>query len=183
MIRKWEKIDSQPIADFRIFSTRKDTSLSPRTGREHAFFVLESPDWVNVIPVTPQGQIVLIRQYRHGIEQITLEIPGGMVDGTDGDAAAAGRRELLEETGYAAEDMIYLGSVHSNPAFLNNQTYTYLATNVRKVQEPQFDGAEDIEVVLADAAEIPDMIRHGRITHALVVAAFYHYEHYLAASK
>jgi 8-oxo-dGTP pyrophosphatase MutT (NUDIX family) len=178
MIRKWQKIDSQTIADFRIFSARKDTSLSPRTGREHSFFILDSPDWVNVIPVTPDGRIVLIRQYRHGIEQVTLEIPGGMVDGDDGGAAEAGRRELLEETGCAAEEMIYLGSVHSNPAFLNNQTHTYLAVNVRKVQEPQFDGAEDIEVLLADAAEIPDMVRDGRITHALVVAAFYHYSLY-----
>ena len=180
MIRNWEKIGSQTIADFRIFSARKDTSISPRTGREHSFFILESPDWVNVIPVTPDGRIVLIRQYRHGIEQVTLEIPGGMVDGDDGDAAAAARRELLEETGYAATEMIYLGAVHSNPAFLNNQTHTYLATNARQVQEPQFDGAEDIEVVLADAAEIPDFIRRGRITHALVIAAFYHYEHYRA---
>lgn len=183
MIHNWKKIDSQTIADFRIFSARKDTSISPRTGQTHSFFVLDSPDWVNVIPVTPDGRIVLIRQYRHGIEQVTLEIPGGMVDGTDGDAAEAGRRELLEETGYAAEEMIYLGSVHSNPAFLNNQTHTYLARNVRWIQEPQFDGAEDIEVMLVDAAEIPQMIRNGRITHALVVAAFYHYEHYMPASQ
>ncbi len=178
MVENWEKLDSQQLADYRIFTVRQDKRLSPRTGREHNFFVLDAGDWINVIPVTPEGKVVLIHQFRHGTGQVTLEIPGGMVDDEDVDPAVAARRELLEETGYAAGDIIHIGSVEPNPAFLNNQCHTYLALDARWVQQPQFDGAEDIAVEEVDLAEVAGLIGNGRITHALVVAAFYHYEHY-----
>ena len=102
MIEPWPILDREPIGDYRIFSLRKDTRRSPKTGDAHNFFVVESPDWINVVPVTADGQVVLIRQYRHGTEEVTLEIPGGMVDLTDSSPAESARRELLEETGYAA---------------------------------------------------------------------------------
>lgn len=178
MVEDWKKLDSQHMADYRIFTVRQDKRLSPRTGREHAFFILDTGDWINVIPVTPQGKVVLIHQFRHGTGQVTIEIPGGMVDEDDGDPAVAAQRELLEETGYTAEEIIHIGSVEPNPAFLNNQCHTYLALGARWVQSPQFDGAEDIAVEEVDLAEIPELIRNGRIAHALVVAAFYHYERY-----
>lgn len=178
MVENWKKLDSQQLADYRIFTVRQDKRLSPRTGREHQFYVLEAQDWINVIPVTPEGKIVFIHQFRHGTEAVTLEIPGGIVDDADGDPAVAARRELLEETGYAAGDIIHIGSVEPNPAFLNNQCHTYLALDAHWVQAPEFDGAEDIAVEEFDLAAVPDLIRNGRITHALVVAAFYHYQHY-----
>lgn len=178
MVQKWKKLNSRQLADYRIFTVRQDKSVSPRTGREHDFFVLDATDWINVIPVTPEGKVVLIHQFRHGTGQVTLEIPGGMVDDEDGDPAAAARRELLEETGYAAGDIIHIGSVDPNPAFLNNQCHTYLALDARRVQPPQFDGAEDIAVEEYDLAEVADLIGNGRITHALVVAAFYHLDRY-----
>lgn len=178
MVEKWRKLHSQQLADYRIFTVRADRRLSPRTGREHQFYVLEAQDWVNVIPLTPEGKVVMIHQFRHGTGEVTLEIPGGIVDEEDGDPAVAARRELLEETGYAAGAIIHIGSVEPNPAFLNNQCHTYLALDARRVQQPQFDGAEDIAVEEVDLAEVGEMIRNGRITHALVVAAFYHYEQY-----
>jgi ADP-ribose pyrophosphatase len=178
MVENWKKLHSQQLADYRIFTVREDKRLSPRTGREHQFYVLEAQDWINVIPVTSEGKVVMIHQFRHGTAEITLEIPGGMVDNEDGDPAEAARRELLEETGYVAGDVIHIGSVDPNPAFLNNQCHTYLALDAHWVQSPQFDGAEDIAVEEIDLAEVPDLIRNGRITHALVVAAFYHYERY-----
>ncbi|MCB8948183.1 MAG: NUDIX hydrolase [Ardenticatenaceae bacterium] len=179
MVEKWEKLNSEEIANYRIFKMRQDRRRSPRTGAEHNFFVLESPDWVNVVALTPENQVVMIHQFRHGTAEITLEIPGGMVDPHENDPAEAIRRELLEETGYAAEEIIHIGTVDPNPAFLNNRCYTYLALNARWQQEPQFDGAEDIAVELVPIEEIAGLIGNGRITHALVVAAFYHYENYL----
>ncbi|MBK7894436.1 MAG: NUDIX hydrolase [Anaerolineaceae bacterium] len=179
MVEDWEKLDSEEIANYRIFKMRKDVRRSPRTGNEHSFFVLESPDWVNVVALTAENQVVLIHQFRHGTAEITLEIPGGMVDPHENDPAEAIRRELLEETGYAAEEIIHIGTVAPNPAFLNNRCHTYLALNARWQQEPQFDGAEDIAVELVPIAEIAGLIGNGRITHALVVAAFYHYDNYL----
>lgn len=183
MVEDWEKLDSEEIANFRIFKMRRDKRRSPRTGAEHSFFVLESPDWVNVVPLTPDNQVVMIHQFRHGTAEVTLEIPGGMVDANDDDPAESVRRELLEETGYAAEEIIHIGTVHPNPAFLNNRCHTYLALNARWQQPPQFDGSEDIEVELVPLADVPELIGNGRITHALVVAAFYHYENYRRLSE
>ena len=183
MVKKWKKLDSEQIANYRIFKMRKDVRRSPRTGAEHSFFVLESPDWVNVVALTPENQVVMIHQFRHGTAEITLEIPGGMVDSHENDPAEAIRRELLEETGYAAEEIIHIGTVAPNPAFLNNRCYTYLALTARWQQEPQFDGAEDIAVELIPIEEIAGLIGNGRITHALVVAAFYHYENYLKSKS
>jgi ADP-ribose pyrophosphatase len=177
-IRFWQKLKSELIGDFAVFSLRQDTSRSPRTGRDHRFFVLDTVDWINVVAVTPEGQVVLIRQYRHGTEAVTLEIPGGMVDATDGSPAAAAGRELLEETGYAAEEIIHIGTVTPNPAIQSNRCHTFLARNAQPVSAPQFDGTEDIEFELVDLAQIPQFITSGQIDHALVIAAFYFYEQY-----
>ncbi len=174
----WDSVERKELGDYYIFRLSQQRSRSPQNGREHSFYVLDTPDWVNVIPITPEGKVVLIRQYRVGVNQITLEIPGGMADPEDGDPAEAARRELMEETGYEAEQIIPIGRVASNPAFINNHTYTYLAQNARLVGETNFDSAEYIEFELADIDDIPDLIASGQITHALVIAAFYHYENY-----
>ncbi len=166
------------VGDFRIFRLRQDHVRSPHNGREFHFYVLEAPEWINVIPLTPEGKVVLIRQYRAGTEEVSLEIPGGMVDDEDGDPAATARRELLEETGYAADDMIPIGRVAPNPAIMDNHCHTFLARDARPVAEPHFDGAEYIELELVDLDEIPGLITGGRITHALVVAAFYYFEQF-----
>jgi len=178
MIEPWEKLDSQYLGDFRIFRIRQDTSLSPRTGATHRFFVLESPDWVNVIPLTLEGNVILIRQYRHGTEDVTLEVPGGMVDAADADPSVSAARELREETGYEVEAIIHLGSVAPNPAFLNNQCHSYLALGVRPVHEVALDGAEDIAFEEIPLAAIPDLIRSGAITHSLTITAFYYLDLY-----
>ena len=178
MVKDWPKLSSQPLGDYRVFRLRQDRRRSPRTGRDHTFYVLESNDWINVIPITPAGQVVLIRQFRHGIEQVTLEIPGGMVDNGETDPAGAAARELREETGYAAESLIPIGVVTPNPAILNNHCHTYLAHNARQVSKPHFDGSEDIALELVDLAQIPHLIRSGGISHGLVIAAFDHYDQY-----
>ena len=178
MVEDWEKLNSEELANYRIFKMRRDVRRSPRTGAEHSFFVLESPNWVNVIPLTPEGKVVMIHQFRHGTARVTLEIPGGMIDADDGDPANSVRRELLEETGYAATDVIHIGTVDPNPAFLDNHCYTYLARGARWQQPPELDGAEDIAVEEVPLAVVPGLIANGRISHALVVAAFYHYEQY-----
>jgi 8-oxo-dGTP pyrophosphatase MutT (NUDIX family) len=178
MVQKWKKLASEHLADYRIFTVRQDKRLSPRTGREHQFYVLDADDWINVIPLTPNGNVVFIHQFRHGTAEITLEIPGGIVDDEDGGPAVAARRELLEETGYQAGDIIHIGTVTPNPAFINNRCHTYLALDARWTQLPQFDGAEDIAVEEIPLGDVPDLIGNGRITHALVIAAFYHLERY-----
>jgi hypothetical protein len=174
MVKKWKVIKSQNLDSYKVFSTRKDISLSPMTGEEHDFYVVEAPDWVNVVAITPDDQIVLIEQYRHGIRSITLEIPGGMVDGGES-PLEAGKRELLEETGYESDEWICIGKINPNPAIQNNTCYTFLAINARRVRVPSFEGTEDIAVLVAPSTNIISLITEGKITHALVVVAFYWY--------
>ena len=178
MIKKWPKVDSEILGDYRVFKLRQDTSQSPRTGGEHRFYILESADWINVIPITPEGMVVMIRQYRHGTEELTLEVPGGMVDEQDGSPEESAARELLEETGYAAGQIIRIGTVTPNPAILNNRCYTFLAQDAHPVAQPSFDGSEDIELELVSLPTVSKMIASSQITHALTIAAFYFYEQY-----
>lgn len=171
-IRPWAIVSSDIKEDYRIFRLRVDRARSPRTMRDHDFYILESPDWVNVIPLTEDGQVVLVRQWRHGTRRVTLEIPGGLVEPGD-DPEAAARRELLEETGYSARKMTLLGAVEPNPAFLNNRCHTFLAQELQKVSPQNQDEKEDIEVTTCRLSEVETLIRKGVISHSLVICAFY----------
>ena len=173
-VKPWVVISSKCNRSYGIFSFRTDRARSPRTGLEHDCYVLESSPWVNVIPLTPQKEVILVRQYRHGIRDLTMEIPGGLVEGQDTPEETA-NRELCEETGYRASEMISLGSVLANPAIQNNRCYTFLAKDVFWVGEQQLDEMEDIEVLCRPLTEIPHLIRQGEISHSLVVAAFLKY--------
>src|SRR5262245_59954402 len=104
MIKPWRKLGSRAIADFHIFKLRGDRKVSPRTGTEHEFYVLESRDWVNVIARTAEQQLVMIEQYRHGSNTVELEIPGGVMDPHETSPVTAAVRELREETGFEGEN-------------------------------------------------------------------------------
>lgn len=174
-LRPWPTLSETHRGNFRVFDVRAYERQAPATGLTHTFYVVESCDWVNVVPVTSSGQIVFVRQYRHGTRSFTLELPGGMIDAEDASPTAAGLRELAEETGYAATRSVDLGYVEPNPAIQNNRCHTVLALGAEKVAEQRLDGAEEIEVVLVDPADVPGLIASHAITHALVVAAFHRY--------
>ena len=172
--KPWKVLSSKINESFRIFNLRIDRAFSPRTRLAHDFYILESTDWVNVIPITAGGEVVLVRQYRHGTRELTLEIPGGIVEPGDTPEEAA-RRELQEETGFEEKEMVLLGSVRPNPAFLTNRCYTYVAKDVARVKMQEQDDKEDIDVEVRPLQEVPRLIREGEIAHALVLAAFYRY--------
>jgi ADP-ribose pyrophosphatase len=172
--KPWKLVSSRKEKSCRIFDLRIDRAVSPRTGEEHDFYVLESHEWVNIIPVTKEREVVLIKHYRHGVRDVVLEIPGGIVEPGDTPLDAA-IRELKEETGYTANEMVFLGVTHANPAFMNNRCHSYLALDSKPSGPQNLDDKEDIEVVLRPLDDIPRMIREGEITHSLILAAFYRY--------
>jgi 8-oxo-dGTP pyrophosphatase MutT (NUDIX family) len=139
-------------------------------GPPHDFVVLRASDWVNVLPITPQGQVVLIRQWRHGSGRTSLEIPGGIIDPGES-PAQAGARELLEETGYTAGRLLRLGQVNPNPALFGNTCHSYLALEAVVQAPPRLDDGERIEVLTRPVGDLPGLVRDGSINHSLVLAA------------
>ena len=175
MITPWKKIRSVPAGDFRIFKIRTDTCVNPRTGGEHGFHVLESVNWVNVLAVTPDRELVMVEQYRHGSGTVELEIPGGMMDPHETDPVATAVRELREETGYEGAPARLLGRVMSNPAILNNVTYTVLIENCRRRHAVEFDHGEDLETRLVPSEQVAQLVAEEKIGHSLVVVALYYF--------
>lgn len=167
----WTRLRSHRFQDYTVAKTREDIVRDPRNGSEHPRFIIECPDWCNIIAVTHGGQLVMVRQYRFGAAAQSLELPGGIVDPGEEPLKAAAR-ELEEETGYSASEVISLGSVNPNPAFQTNRCHSFLALNVEP-GPPRPESGEDIEVVLIDRATVPDRIRSGEISHALIVSAFF----------
>ena len=169
----WTVEGDEVVVHGRIFDVHKVRARSPRTGQRHEFTRIVSPDWVNIIPLTPEGGVVMVRQFRHGTRELTLEIPGGTVDPGEAPEVAAAR-ELREETGYAAEAAVEaLGAVTPNPALFDNRCHSYLARDVRRVDRIRNEGAEETAVEIHALADVPRLIREGEITHALVIAAFH----------
>ncbi|MHC5012710.1 MAG: NUDIX hydrolase [Planctomycetota bacterium] len=158
------------MAETKVFDLVRREMRREGDDREGEFWFIDAPDWVNVVALTDDDELVLIRQWRHAREAITLEIPGGTVDAGESPEEAA-RRELLEETGYEARQWARLGVIEPNPAILTNRCHTWLALGATKVAEPDFEGNEHCVTELRPWADAMKLVKEGAITHALVVVA------------
>ena len=167
----WEQLGEESLARYKVFHVRKSRRRSPRTGADIGFFLIDTIDWVNVVAITTEDHLVLVRQFRHGSERVGLEIPAGLVDPHERDPALAAARELREETGFLAGHIEHLGQMNPNPAIFSNRCSVYLATDCRKVGDLEMDAGEDIEVVTVPVSELDGLIRDGEIEHAIVLGA------------
>jgi ADP-ribose pyrophosphatase len=173
----WRCVGVDHVADCEVFKVKRNKSVSPRDESEHYFFCLEAPDWVNVIPLTANNEVVMIEQYRHGADIVTLEVPGGVVDPGESPQETA-IRELLEETGYLAKDLVLLGKTYPNPALQNNKLHTFVAHNVEYHKDQAFDLTEHALVRLIPSTDIPRLITNGSINHSLIVNSLYWFSLY-----
>ena len=173
-LQPWPERSRRSLLRVKVFEVLEATRTSPRTGRDHDFFVLRTLDWINVVAFDREDRLLCVRQFRHGTAAFSLEIPGGVIDPGE-DPATAAVRELREETGHAAGECICIGEVHPNPAIQTNRCFTYLATGCHAVGELQQDDGEDLEVVRLTLEEAEHAVRSGELDHSLAVAGLYFY--------
>lgn len=168
----WERLGDNTVDNFRIFTVRRSRFRHTRADREGEFVVIDANDWVNVVALTPDLKVVLVRQFRFGMHDFFLEIPGGMIEHGE-DPVDAGVRELREETGYEGSRARLLGSVHPNPAIQSNMMHVVLVEDARLVGPTNFDVNEEIETSLVPVDQVINWMREGRITHSLVLNALF----------
>lgn len=168
---KWVCIRTEEGADSGLFSIRYDYMRNPRNGEVFRMAVVESKDAVNVLPITPEGKIIMVKQYRFGIGEDTLELPGGLIEKGE-EQETAGRRELREETGYTGGKWTYLGDIQSNPVFMNSKIFHWMAEGVTETEARlHLDAGEHIEVLALDKEQLFEALRLGKIKHPHVISA------------
>lgn len=168
-IEKWKILSSEYMFRETWFTVRKDTCETADGKIISPYYVYELPTWVTILPITEDGQVILVKQYRHAIEEIIVEIPGGCVDDTDNNLEEAAGRELLEETGYNYSSIKYLGKISPNPSTNTNWMHMFLARGCQKVQDLNLDHNEEIEVELIPLTELKELVKQNKIVQSMHV--------------
>ena len=172
---KWKTLESEDLFTSGIFRLRSDKCELPDGRVMPRYFVMDFPDWVNVLPITEDGEVILLKQYRHASGEIHIEVPGGSMDPRLNETSLEGaKRELLEETGYDSEDVELVLSHYPNPALQTNQMHTYIARNCKKIKDPQLDEFEDLELYFCTMERLKQHLREGDINHTIMVTSLYH---------
>ena len=174
MVKKWITISKKEIFKSITFKFHKAIRKSPFKDVQGEFDIIECYNSSSVIALTEKNEVIMVRQYRHGQDKLTLELPGGVVPNSEVFKLAAAR-ELSEETGYTSNDWSFLAKVDNNPALLTNEAHIFLAKNCKLTDVQNLDPFEEIEIVLVPIDEIKEKIKNAEIGHSLMIAAFYFY--------
>ena len=169
----WSLESSRHLIEDRWLSLRHDVCRTPGGRTVDPYYVFEFPDWVNVVAVTERNEVVLVKQYRHGIGRTLLELPSGAVEESDESPRQTAERELLEETGYRGSAIVRCGALSANPATHDNLGHSFLVTGCRRVAEPTPEENEELEVVLVPLEELPALALAGEFLQALHVGAIW----------
>jgi 8-oxo-dGTP pyrophosphatase MutT (NUDIX family) len=172
--KPWREIGSEQLLDCRLIQIYRSTAVSPQSGTQHDFVQIRSVDWVQIIPITAAGEVVMVRQFRAGSGTVTLEIPGGLLDHGE-DPAVAAARECLEETGYAARIVHPMGAMNPNPALFTNRLHSFYALDVERVASIKNEHTEFTEAVLVPLRDLEGLLRENRVDHSLVAATLWRY--------
>jgi ADP-ribose pyrophosphatase len=169
---KWTILSSDYLFNDLWFKVRKDVCKTPLGKIVDPYYVYEFPEWVTAVPVTEDGKVLMVRQYRHAIGETCIEFPGGCVDNTDASLEAAVQRELLEETGYLFTTFKPLGKISSNPSTNNNLMHMFLATGGKKISGQSLDPNEEIEVELYSIDQVKQLVKENKILQSMHVSCF-----------
>jgi ADP-ribose pyrophosphatase len=165
---KWKVLESEYLHKQPWLTIRKDKCQLPNGKIVPAFYVNEYPEWVNVLCITEDGKVVMVKQYRHGISSVEIELPGGVAE-KDESPEDAVKRETLEETGYEFSNIKSLGRICANPSTTNNFTHMFLATGGKKVADQKLDDTEEVEVVLMSIEEVKKLVKENKMAQSLHV--------------
>ncbi len=173
-IEKWKTLSSEYLFKRPWLTARRDAVQLPNGTINEEYYVLEYPDWINIIAITEDGRMILERQYRHAIDRVDYEIPAGVVEEGEEPMDAA-KRELEEETGYTGGEWTHLHSISPNASTMNNLSHTFIAKGVKKTTKQHLEATEDISVYLVPQEEVLQMLKQGKFMQALMVAALWRY--------
>jgi len=173
---RWEIIGDRLLTACRVWDLRERRYRHPKNGKEGDFYYIDSRDWVIVVARTVDGELVLVRQFRWGADELSWEFPGGIIDDGE-DPVAAGLRELREETGYVASHGRIIGQCRPNPAILNNHCHIVLAEDVVLHEAgTEWDEHEELEVRSVAESTVLEWVRESRIGHALALNGLFYYQ-------
>jgi len=174
-IQKWEVLKSEYLSKEPWFTARKDTVRLPNGNQIPSYYILEYPEWVNVIAITKDGKFVFVRQYRHGLEQVNYELCAGVCEKEDASPLQSAQRELLEETGYGNGQWTEYMVISANPSTMTNLAHCFLAKDVEKISEQHLEDTEDLSVHLLTLEEVKELLETDQIKQSLMAAPLWKY--------
>ena len=167
---EWKIKSSEYLLKHKYMTVRKDVCVTKAGAVIDPYFVLEFPNWVQVVAFDANNRVLITRQYRHGIQKVIYGLPTGFTESSDKSALESARRELIEETGYDAKKFVKVPKIYPNPAVQNNQVHTFAGFDIKKIKEPDFDPSENISTEFVTVKKLLKMIDKGSFSHALHVA-------------